>query len=274
MLCPVCESKVERLDTEAVARCSGGLFCQAQRKEAIKHFSSRKALDVDGLGDKLVELLVDEGLIESFDDLFHLQLEEVAALDRMAQKSAQNLLSALELAKQTSLPRFLYALGIREVGVTTAKNLAEHFGFLSTLMQATEETLMGVDDVGEIVAKHVVNFFAEPHNKSIIEQLQKAGVNWPEQEPVSLAESANLPLAGKTFVVTGTLASMGRDEAKAQLESLGAKVAGSVSAKTSCLVAGEKAGSKLSKAQSLGLAVLDNDGFMMLLAEHGVSVDE
>ena len=266
-LCPICESKVERIESEAVARCSGGLYCSAQRKEAIKHFASRKALDVDGLGDKLVELLVDADLIDSFDDLFHLNVEDVAALERMAEKSAQNLLDALEAAKTTTLGRFLYALGIREVGVTTAQNLAEYFGFLERIQQADEATLLAVPDVGEIVAKHILAFFSETHNQSIIEQLKKAGLNWPESEPVSAAEAAELPLAGKVYVITGTLSEMGRDDAKMHLQALGGKVTGSVSAKTDCLIAGEKAGSKLTKAQGLGIDILDEAGFIELLRQ-------
>jgi len=268
--CPVCDSNVEKIAGEAVARCSGGLYCGAQRKEAIKHFSSRKALDVDGLGDKLVELLVDAGLISSFDDLFHLQLDDVAKLERMAEKSAQNLLDALDAAKTTTLGRFLYALGIREVGVTTAQNLADYFGFLERIQQADEAALLAVPDVGEIVAKHLLAFFAETHNQSIIEQLQKAGMNWPESEPASAAENAELPLAGKVYVITGTLSEMGRDDAKKYLQALGGKVTGSVSAKTDCLVAGEKAGSKLAKAQSLGIDILDEAEFIKLLRELGV----
>ncbi|MEH6450607.1 MAG: NAD-dependent DNA ligase LigA [Oleispira sp.] len=268
--CPVCDSNVEKIAGEAVARCSGGLYCGAQRKEAIKHFSSRKALDVDGLGDKLVELLVDADLISSFDDLFHLQLEDVAKLERMAEKSAKNLLAALDAAKTTTLGRFLYALGIREVGVTTAQNLADYFGFLERIQQADEAALLAVPDVGEIVAKHLLAFFAETHNQSIIEQLQKAGMNWPESEPVSAAENAELPLAGKVYVITGTLSEMGRDDAKQYLHALGGKVTGSVSAKTDCLVAGEKAGSKLAKAQSLGVETLDEAEFIKLLRDLGV----
>ena len=268
--CPVCDSHVEKIAGEAVARCSGGLYCGAQRKEAIKHFSSRKALDVDGLGDKLVEQLVDAGLITSFDDLFHLQLSDVAALERMAEKSAKNLLNALEEAKTTTLGRFLYALGIREVGVTTAQNLADYFGFLERIQQADEATLLAVPDVGEIVAKHILSFFGEEHNQVIIEQLRKVGVNWPEAEPVSAAESAELPLAGKVYVITGTLNEMGRDDAKQYLQALGGKVTGSVSAKTDCLVAGEKAGSKLTKAESLGITILDEAGFIQLLRDSGV----
>jgi DNA ligase (NAD+) len=268
--CPVCDSKVERIETEAIARCSGGLYCGAQRKEAIKHFASRKALDVDGLGDKLVEQLVDAGLIDSFDDLFHLQLADVAGLERMAEKSAQNLLNALEAAKTTTLGRFLYALGIREVGVTTAQNLADHFGFLERIQAADEASLLAIPDVGEIVAKHILAFFAEEHNRTIIAQLIQAGLNWPESEPVSAAEVAELPLAGKVYVITGTLAQMGRDDAKQYLQGLGAKVTGSVSAKTDCLLAGEKAGSKLTKAQGLGIDILDEAGFIELLSHHQV----
>ena len=268
--CPVCDSHVEKIAGEAVARCSGGLYCGAQRKEAIKHFSSRKALDVDGLGNKLVEQLVDADLISSFDDLFHLNLDEVANLDRMAKKSAQNLLDSLEAAKTTTLGRFLYALGIREVGVTTAQNLADYFGFLERIQQADEATLLAVPDVGEIVAKNILSFFNEEHNQIIIEQLKKVGVNWPEAEPVSAAESAELPLAGKVYVITGTLNEMGRDDAKQYLQTLGGKVTGSVSAKTDCLVAGEKAGSKLSKAQSLGIEILDEAGFIQLLRDCGM----
>jgi DNA ligase (NAD+) len=268
--CPVCGSNVERIATEAVARCSGGLYCGAQRKEAIKHFSSRKALDIDGLGDKLVEQLVDAELINSFDDLFHLNLEEVAALDRMAEKSAKNLLASLEAAKNTTLGRFLYALGIREVGVTTAQNLADYFGFLERIQQADEATLLAVPDVGEIVAKHILAFFNEEHNQIIIEQLQKVGLSWPEAEPASAEDSAGLPLAGKVYVITGTLSEMSRDDAKQFLQQLGGKVTGSVSAKTDCLLAGEKAGSKLTKAEALGIDILDEAGFIELLQQHQV----
>ncbi len=267
--CPVCASLVEKVEGEAVARCTGGLFCAAQRKEAIKHFASRKALDIEGLGDKLIEQLVDEGLIDSVDDLFHLTLEQLAGLERMAEKSAQNILDALAVAKNTTLGRFIYALGIREVGTVTANQLAAHFGFLDRIMAASPEQLLEVPDVGTVVAAHVHNFFAEPHNRSIIEQLQRAGVHWPEQEPVS---AADLPLSGKTAVITGTLVASGmsRDDAKAWLEQLGCKVAGSVSAKTDFLVAGEKAGSKLDKARSLNVDVLDEKQFLALLAQHGL----
>lgn len=265
--CPVCGSLVERIETEAVARCTGGLVCSAQRKEAIKHFASRQALDIEGLGDKLIEQLVNAELIESVDDLFHLTLEQLAGLERMAEKSAQNILDALEKSKSTTLARFVYALGIREVGVTTAKQLAQHFGYLQRIMDADFETLQQVDDVGVIVANHLRNFFAEPHNRTSIEQLLKAGVNFPEQEPVA---HTDLPLSGQIAVITGTLveSGMSRDEAKAKLEALGAKVTGSVSAKTSFVVAGEKAGSKLTKAQDLGIEVFDEAGFLELLEKH------
>ena len=268
--CPVCDSLVEKVEGEAVARCTGGLVCSAQRKEAIKHFASRKALDVEGLGDKLIDQLVDAGLIDSVDDLFHLTLEQLSGLERMAEKSAQNVLDALEKAKQTTLGRFLYALGIREVGTVTANQLASHFGFLERIEKATTEQLIEVPDVGAIVAAHVHNFFAEPHNLTVIEQLRLAGVNWEEKEPV---QADDLPLSGQTAVITGTLtqSGMSRDDAKALLEQLGVKVAGSVSAKTSFLVAGEKAGSKLTKAQSLGVEVLDEAAFLALLNEHGIT---
>lgn len=267
--CPVCDSLVEKVEGEAVARCTGGLVCSAQRKEAIKHFASRKALDIEGLGDKLIDQLVDAELIDSVDDLFHLTLEQLAGLERMAEKSAQNILDALQAAKDTTLGRFLYALGIREVGTVTANQLASHFGFLERIMAASEEQLIEVQDVGAVVAAHVHNFFAEPHNRTVIEQLQRAGVHWEEKEPV---QGEDLPLSGKTAVITGTLVASGmsRDEAKALLEQLGVKVAGSVSAKTDFLVAGEKAGSKLTKAQSLNVEVLDEQAFLALLNEHGL----
>ncbi|MCH2039070.1 MAG: NAD-dependent DNA ligase LigA [Saccharospirillaceae bacterium] len=266
--CPVCDSEIERVEGEAVARCTGGLVCSAQRKEAIKHFVARKALDVEGLGDKLIDQLVEQDLIHSVDDLFHLTMAQLSGLERMAQKSAQNVLDALENSKKTTLGRFLYALGIREVGTVTANNLAAHFGFLQRIMNADKETLINVNDVGDIVASHIVHFFAQQRNRDVVEQLQLSGVNWEEKEPVATANDA--PLSGKVAVITGTLSSMGRDQAKDYLEDLGAKVTGSVSKKTDFLVAGEKAGSKLTKAQSLDVEVLDNDAFMALLAEHGI----
>ncbi len=264
--CPVCDSHVERVEGEAVARCTGGLVCAAQRKEAIKHFASRQALDIEGLGDKLVEQMVAADMIHSVGDLFKLNLEQVAGLERMAEKSAQNLLDALEKAKTTTMARFLFALGIREVGTVTAQNLAGHFGFLDRLMDATKEELVAIRDVGDIMAEHIANFFAEAHNRDVIQQLREAGVTFEEKEPVTADEDA--PLAGKVAVITGTLSDMTRDDAKAALEALGAKVTGSVSAKTDFLVAGEKAGSKLTKAQNLGVEVLDEAAFKALLDTH------
>lgn len=265
--CPVCDSLVERVEGEAIARCSGGLFCAAQRKEAIKHFASRTAMDIEGLGDKLVEQLVDEDLIDNVADVFYLTKEQLSGLERMAEKSAQNILNALEKSKNTTLGRFIYALGIREVGVVTANQLASHFGFLQRIIDASVEQLLEVPDVGAIVAAYVRNFFLEPHNLSVIEQLQKAGVHWQEQEPV---QTDDLPLSGQTAVITGTLveSGMSRGEANERLEALGCKVAGSVSAKTSFVVAGEKAGSKLTKAQQLEVKVLNEEEFLQLLAQY------
>jgi DNA ligase (NAD+) len=261
--CPVCESHIERVEGEAVTRCTGGLVCSAQRKEAIKHFASRKALDVEGLGDKLIDQMVAASLIDSLDDVFHLTLDDIAGLERMAEKSAQNVLNALEKSKATTLGRFIYSLGIREVGTVTAQNLANHFGYLERIMNASVDVLLDVPDVGNIVAQHLVNFFAEAHNRTVIEQLQKSGVHWDESEPVNAADDA--PLAGKTAVITGTLSDMSRDDAKLALEALGVKVTGSVSAKTDFLVAGDKAGSKLTKAQNLGVRVFDEEAFKVLL---------
>lgn len=264
--CPVCDSLVERVEGEAVARCTGGLVCSAQRKEAIKHFAARRAMDIEGMGDKLIDQLVDAGLIHSVADLYHLSLEQLAGLDRMAEKSARNVLDALEASKATTLGRFLYALGIREVGTVTAANLASHFGFLDRIMVATEEQLLEVTDIGTVVAAHLAHFFAETHNREVIAALQAAGVHWDEQEPV--AAGADSALAGQVAVITGTLSVMTRDEARERLEALGVKVTGSVSAKTDFLVAGEKAGSKLTKATQLGVRVLDEAAFMALLEEY------
>ncbi len=257
--CPVCGSPVEREESEVVARCTGGLICAAQRKEAIKHFASRKALDVEGLGDKLVEQLVDEGLIESVADLFHLQREALAALERMGNKSADNLLAAIEQSKQTTLPRFLYALGIREVGETTAVSLATHYGSLQSIMKADEECLQQVADVGPVVARHVVDFFCLDNNLQVIAVLQESGVHWAD---IEVSEARPKPLAGRTYVLTGTLDLMSRTEAKQKLQALGAKVAGSVSKKTDCVVAGSAAGSKLKKAQELTLEIIDEATFL------------
>jgi len=265
--CPVCDSTVERLVGEAVARCRGGLVCEAQRKEAIKHFSSRKALDIDGLGDKIVEQLVDRELIHTPADLFILKQGHLETLERMGPKSAENLISSLQNAKKTTLARFLYSLGIREVGEATAQNLANHYLTLEKVSLANVESLQDVSDVGEIVAKHVNFFFREEHNKAVIEDLITAGVHWPDIETKPESEQ---PLAGLTYVLTGTLIQMGRSEAKAKLQTLGAKVSGSVSAKTHALVAGDKAGSKLTKAQDLGIEVLTEQDLSDLFAVHNV----
>lgn len=263
--CPICDSAVERVPGEAVQRCTGGLYCSAQRKEAIKHFAARKAMDVDGLGDKIVEQLVDKGWVQNPADLFRLQAVQIAMLERMGEKSAQNLVQALSNAKTTTLSRFIYALGIREVGEATAATLANHFFTLEALMAAEVDALLAVPDVGEVVAKHIFYFFRQPHNLEVISALLAAGVHWPAIEQKSAEQQ---PLLDKTVVITGTLTSMSRDEAGAALKALGAKVAGSVSAKTDFLVAGEKAGSKLAKAQQLGVAVLDEAALLALLAEH------
>ena len=260
--CPVCGSQVERLEGEAVARCTGGLFCEAQRKEAIKHFASRKALDIDGMGDKIVEQLIDKELVQSPADLFSLTASALTMLERMGLKSATNLVQAIEAAKQTTLAKFLYALGIREVGESTAANLARHFKELDALKQASVEQLIEVEDVGAIVAQHVAHFFAQPHNLEVIDKLLVAGVTWPAIEAPSEDEQ---PLKGQTWVLTGTLSQMSRTDAKAQLEARGAKVSGSVSKKTDCVVAGEAAGSKLTKANELGVKVLDEAGLLALL---------
>ncbi len=260
--CPVCGSEIERIEGEAVARCSGGLFCAAQRKEAIQYFASRKAMNIDGLGEKVVDQLVDENLINNPSDLFILQQEQLVDLERMGPKKAENLINALNKAKQTTLPKFILALGIREVGEATAKNLAEHFLTLDALIQADSEALVAVDDVGEIVAKHVEYFFRQTHNLEVITALIEAGISWPEIIP---KQQKSLPLADKTYVLTGTLTQLKRSQAKSALESLGAKVSGSVSAKTDCVVAGESAGSKLSKAQELNIPVINEDELRELL---------
>jgi len=260
--CPVCGSQAEREEGEADHRCSGGLFCPAQRKQALLHYAQRRALDIEGLGDKLVEQLVDVGRVRSPADLYALQLADLAGLDRMAEKSAQNLIDALERSKQTTLPRFVFGLGIRHVGEATAKALARHFGQLQAIMDASEDALAQVADVGPVVAHSIHTFFAQAHNREVVQALRSAGVQWPEGEALAPTE---LPLAGLTVVLTGTLQGLGRDEAKDRLEALGAKVAGSVSKKTSVVVAGAEAGSKLDKAQALGVPVLDEAGLMRLL---------
>ncbi|MCW4149958.1 NAD-dependent DNA ligase LigA [Halomonas sp. 18H] len=261
--CPVCDSEIERLADEAVARCSGGLYCAAQRKEALKHFASRKALDIDGLGEKLIEQLVDLDWVKTPADLFHLTVEQLQGLPRMGEKSSRNLVNALDNAKSTTLARFIYALGIREVGEATASNLANHFGTLQALQDADQAGLEAVNDVGPVVAAHLYTFFRQPHNLETLQALIDAGVTWQEAE----VTQGPTPLDGQTWVLTGTLESMTRDEGKARLQALGAKVAGSVSKKTACLVAGEAAGSKLTKAEQMGVDVIDEATFIDRLAE-------
>lgn len=261
--CPECGSAVETEPGEALARCSGGLYCPAQHKESIKHFASRRAMDIEGLGDKLVDQLVDRKLIGTVADLYRLSLDQLAGLDRMGTKSAANLLEALERSKRTTLARFLYALGIRDVGEVTAKALADHFGSLDALMAATEDELVAVADVGPVVSGHIRLFFAQAHNREVIAQLLDCGVGW--ETPAAAPEASEFPLQGLVFVLTGTLAAMSRDEAHARLEALGAKCTGSVSKNTNYVVAGEEPGSKLAKASELGIPVLDEDAFLAML---------
>lgn len=259
--CPVCGSDVVRLEGEAVARCTGGLYCAAQRREAIRHFASRRAMDIDGLGEKLIEQMDEKGLIRDIADLYSLTLEQIAGLERMGEKSARNLLDALENSKSTSLPRFIYALGIRLVGEATAQALAAHFGDLDPLQKASTEELQQVADVGPVVAESVYRFFREKHNQEVIRKLRN-NVRW---EPVETKPGRTRPLAGKTFVLTGALSSMTRDEAGDRLQALGAKVTGSVSGKTDYVVVGEEPGSKADKARGLGVEMLDEDAFLELL---------
>jgi len=265
--CPVCGSEIVYEGGEGIiARCSGGLFCDAQRKESIKHFASRRAMDIDGLGDKIVEQLVDKGLVRDAADLYALDKEQLAGLDRMADKSAQNLVEALDKSKDSTLERFLFGLGIPQVGETTAQQLAVHFGSLERLMAADPEQLQEVPDIGPIVADSVHTFFGQRHNREVIDKLRQAGVHWREHEPAR-APAGEQPLAGRTFVLTGTLDSMTRDEAKQALQALGAKVTGSVSKKTDYVVVGTDPGSKAVKAEALGVQTLDEDAFMRLLDE-------
>ncbi len=259
--CPVCDSRVERVAGEAVTRCSGGLYCAAQRREAIRHFASRRAMDIEGLGDRLVEQLVGKGLVHDVSDVYGLTREQFAGLERMAEKSAANLVAALEKSRDTTLERFIYALGIREVGESTAQILARAFGDLEPLMVADLETLQAIYDIGPVVAQRIVDFFAEPHNRDVIKKLLKAGIHWPAVE-----KPQHAPLAGKTFVLTGTL-SMSRDAMKAKLQAAGAKISGSVSKKTDYVVAGTDPGSKYDKAVELGVEVLDEAGCLRLLGE-------
>ena len=262
--CPVCGSRVLREKGGIDHRCSGGLFCAAQRKQALLHFAGRRAMDIEGLGDKLVDQLVDVGLIRTLPDLYRLEAEVLAGLDRMARKSADNLVQALQDSKRTTLARFLFALGIRHVGEATAKDLARHFGLLDRLMEAPIEELLQVNDVGPVVAHSIRTFFDQPHNREVIDQLRAAGVHWDEQAPQA-PDSTARALQGRTLVLTGTLPTLTRDQARELIEAAGGKVAGSVSRKTDYVVAGEEAGSKLDKARELGVAVIDEDGLRMLL---------
>jgi DNA ligase (NAD+) len=263
--CPVCGSPAVREEGEADYRCTGGLFCSAQRKQAILHFAHRRAVEIEDLGDKLVEQLVDAGVVKTLPDLYRMGFTALVTLERMAEKSANNVLASIEKSKQTTLPRFLFGLGIRHVGEATAKELARHFGKMDAIMDATVDQLLQVADVGPIVALSLRTFFDQPHNREVVEQLRACGVTWTEGEPTA---GASLPLAGQTFVLTGTLPTLSRDQAKDMLEALGAKVAGSVSKKTHCVVAGAEAGSKLDKAQELGIKVLDEAGLLALVSQH------
>jgi DNA ligase (NAD+) len=264
-VCPECGSAVERIEGEAAFRCSGGLFCGAQRIRSILHFASRKALDIEGLGEKLVVQLVERDLVRSIADLYRLTREQLAGLDRMGEKSADNLLLQFERSKRPTLDRLLYALGIREVGEVTAVALARQFGSLESLLAASEEELVDVPDVGPVVAGHVHAFFQEPHNLEVLEQLERAGLTWQPLEE----SAAEQPLSGQTWVLTGSLG-MPRARAKSLLESLGARVSGSVSAKTTIVLAGEEAGSKLRKAEKLGVEIIDEEAFLALLTKHGL----
>lgn len=264
--CPVCGSDVIRPPGEAVARCTGGLYCPAQRKEAIKHFASRRAMDIEGLGDKLVDQLVEKKLVSTVADLYRLKVDQVAALERMGHRSARNLIEAIEHSKHTTLARFIYALGIRGVGEATARTLASHFGNLKGLMAADEERLQQIPDVGPVVASQIYSFFRQRHNLEVIEQLIEAGVHWEEGAP---GAPRALPLAGKTYVLTGVLSDMTREEATERLEALGAKVSGSVSRKTTAVIAGENPGSKLARAEALGVPVLGEEELKQLLNDPG-----
>jgi DNA ligase (NAD+) len=263
--CPVCGSAVARSEDEAVARCTGGLFCPAQRKQSLLHFAGRRAMDIEGLGDKLVDQLVDGGVVRTPADLYKLGVAKLAALERMAEKSAANVHAAIEKSKDTTLGRFVYALGIRNVGEVTAKDLASHFGAIDRIMDADAEQLEEVPDVGPVVAESIAAFFRERHNREVVEQLRAAGVHWPEGARAKKAAAG--PFAGKIVVLTGTLGSMGRDDAKERIEAAGGKVTGSVSKKTDYVVAGSEAGSKLDRATELGIRVLDENEFLKLLEE-------
>lgn len=263
--CPECGSDVVKELDKAVFRCTGGLVCPAQRKRALHHFVSRKAMDIQGLGDKLIDQLVDKGWVKHPDDFYHLTVEKLATLERMAEKSAQNVISGIQASLETTLAKFIYSLGIPEVGEVTAKNLANHFKDLNAIKQAEFEELITLNDVGEVVAEHIVNFFKEPHNESVIKGLLDAGMHWPTPETIPVMEDS--PFANKVIVLTGTLSEMSRPEAKTLLEAQGAKITGSVSAKTDYVIAGEKAGSKLTKAESLGVAVLSEAEWLAMMPQ-------
>ncbi len=265
--CPVCDSLVEKEPEQAIYRCTGGLFCEAQKKQSIKHFASRKAMDIEGLGDKMVDLLCDQGLLKTVADIYRLKQEQLVGLERMAEKSADNLLMAIEKSKQTSLDKFIYALGIREVGEVTAFNLANQLLTIEAIQKSSEEDLVKIKDIGEVVAKHIVSFFSNQHNNEVVADLISLGLVWPEIKALSDDE---LPLLNQTWVLTGSLTEMDRNEAKQRLLKLGAKVSGSVSKNTSVVVAGEAAGSKLVKANELGIKVIDEVEFVLKLKELGV----
>ena len=266
--CPICGSAVAHPEGESIARCTGGLFCSAQQKQAVAHFASRRAMNIEGLGDKLIEQVVDSGLVKNLADVYLVTRDQWANLPRMGEKSADNLLQALEKSKTTTFDKFLYALGIREVGETTARILATHFGKLENLLSATVEQLQEIHDIGTVVAKNIYTFLQQSHNLEVITRLRQLGVHWQEHEVTAVKTPESLPFAGQTFVITGTLASLTREEAKAKLLALGAKVSESVSKKTSYVIVGEKAGSKLDKAQSLGIKILAEDEFLQLLGEN------
>jgi DNA ligase (NAD+) len=265
--CPVCGSDIAREEGGADWRCSGGLFCPAQRKQAILHYAGRRAMDVEGLGDKLVDQLIEAQVVHTLPDLYKLGLASLTALERMGEKSAQNLLAGLEKSKHTTLARFLFSLGIRQIGETTAKDLARHFGALDRIMNASVAQLLEVNDVGPIVAESIHTFFEQPHNREVVEQLRAVGITWDEHD--GEADLSPKPLAGKTFVLTGTLPVLTRDEARELIEAAGGKVSGSVSKKTTYVVAGEEAGSKLDKARELGIEVLDEAGLRAMLPANG-----
>ncbi len=265
--CPVCDSAVIKEPDKAVYRCTGGLYCPAQKKRALQHFVSKKAMDIVGLGDKLIDQLADSGVVQHPDDLFKLDLDTLASMERMAEKSALNVIEAIEKAKQSTLARFIFALGIPEVGEVTAKNLAKHYGTLEKIQTTDFEALVEVEDVGDIVANHILNFFQQAHNQEVIQSLLEAGIVWPDPKPQDQADTIKSPFSGKVVVLTGTLHELTRSDAKSKLEDLGAKVTGSVSAKTDFLIAGEKSGSKLKKAESLGVTVLSEAEWLNIIGE-------